>query len=150
MFCLQFVMVALRIAAGGFAVCPATELGNTKSGSQNDTLFVDVAGRFWAGGLLRTLHSRCAAPEDSLSGGLQLQQYEQGFHDASTTLGLQRLRAVPHSVRHTGPSEDAFHKRADLAANPETWSLGFAQIRGAVLERCQIASPAFFLCLNSI
>ena len=34
----------------------------------------------------------------------------------SVTGSLQRLHAVPHSVRHAGPSEDAFHKRADLAA----------------------------------
>ena len=27
-----------------------------------------------------------------------------------------RLHAVPHSVRHAGPSEDAVHKQADLAA----------------------------------
>ena len=73
------------------------------------TLF--VGGRFWAVG-----PAVCAAPEDSLFGGLQLQRYEQGFHDASSSLGLQRLHAVPHSVRHARPSEDALHKRADLAA----------------------------------
>ena len=90
----------------GLAVCPATELSTT--------LFVGVTGRFWVVGLLRTLHSRCAAPENSFFGGVQLQRYEQGLHDDSSTLGLQRLHAVPHSVRHAGPSEDAFHKRADL------------------------------------
>ena len=100
----------------GLAVCPATELSTTKSGSQHDTLFVGVTGWFWVVGLLRTLHSRCAAPENSFFGGVQLQRYEQGFHDDSSTLGLQRLHAVPHSVRHAGPSEGAFHKRADLAA----------------------------------
>ena len=94
-------MLALRIAAGACSL--SGYRATTKSGSQDDTLFVGVAGRFWAVGLLRTLHSRCAAPEDSLFGGLQLQRYEQGFHDASTTLGLQRLHAVPHSVRHAGP-----------------------------------------------
>ena len=80
-------------------------------------------------GLLRTLHARCAAADDSLFGGLQLQRYEQGFHDVSTSLDLQRLHAVPHSVRHAGPSEDAFHKRVDLTAEG---------------KRCQVASSVFF------
>ena len=52
------------------AICPATELSTTKSGSQDDTLFVSVASRFRAVGALRTLHSRCAAPEDSLFGDM--------------------------------------------------------------------------------
>ena len=105
-----------RVSPLGACCFPATELSTTKAGSQDDTPFVGDAGRLWAVGLLRTLHSRCAAPEDSLFSGLQLQRYEPGFHDASRTLGLQRQHAVPHSVRHAGPSEDAFHKRMVLAA----------------------------------
>ena len=101
-------MLAVAYRRWRLAVCPTTELSTTKSGTQDDTLFVGVAGWFWAVGPLRTLHSRCAAPEDSLFGAPQLQRYEQGFHDASSTLGLQQLHAVPHSVRHAGLSEDAF------------------------------------------
>ena len=41
---------------------PATELSTTKSGSQDDTLFVGDAGGLWAVSLLRTLHARCTAP----------------------------------------------------------------------------------------
>ena len=57
----------------GLAICPATELSTTKSGSPDDILFVGDAGRLWTVSLLRTLHARCAAPEDSLFGYLQLQ-----------------------------------------------------------------------------
>ena len=84
-----------------------------------------------ASALLAALHS--------LFGGLQLQRYEEGFHDV---LGLQRLHAVPHSVRHAGPSEDAFHKRVDLAAIQRRgrWGGGFTKSvvrfeKGAKLPR---------------
>ena len=99
------------------AVCPATELGTKKSGSQDDTLFVGVTRSVLdCGSSADITFSMCWCPMDLLFGGLQLQRYEQGFHDASSILRLQRLHAVPHSVRHDGPSEDVYHKRADLAA----------------------------------
>ena len=58
--------------------------------------------------------------------------------------GVSGLHAVLHLVRHAGPSEDAFHKRMDLAAIQKRCRWGSPQSVVRYEKDAKLASPTFF------
>ncbi|CAE8615219.1 unnamed protein product [Polarella glacialis] len=65
-------------------------------------------------------------PEEKLFPSLSLASYERLFRDARRQRYHKCIHVTPHSVRHSGPSNDKFHKRRSLLH---------------IQKRCQWASP---------
>eukprot|EP00933_Yihiella_yeosuensis_P015323 TRINITY_DN13403_c0_g1_i1.p1 TRINITY_DN13403_c0_g1~~TRINITY_DN13403_c0_g1_i1.p1 ORF type:complete len:122 (+),score=12.43 TRINITY_DN13403_c0_g1_i1:508-873(+) len=55
------------------------------------------------------------AEEKSVFPGLSLEKYEQLFRRAREKLELSTIALTPHVVRHSGPSNDAFHQVRNLS-----------------------------------
>ncbi|CAE8629437.1 unnamed protein product, partial [Polarella glacialis] len=53
-------------------------------------------------------------PEDKLFPSLSLASYERLFRDAMQKRYNKCIHVTPHAVRHSGPSNDKFHKRRSL------------------------------------
>ena len=60
-----------------------------------------------------------------------LGRYEKAFRLAVLALGLEKLRACPHGVRHTGPSED---RLAGLLTLQEVQQRGQWQCHSSVVR----------------
>ena len=83
-----------------------------KSGHFDDTVLIGdkaslEAGRSWVLPLMRKLLKAASSPSDYLFPCLTLPVLERLFSEATAALGMQRLHATPHSVRHLGASEDS-------------------------------------------
>eukprot|EP00971_Amphidinium_carterae_P175158 3472236-Amphidinium_carterae.1 len=63
--------------------------------------------------VLAALYQRCKS-DSALVLPLTLAQYSKAIQDASCATGLQKLRILPYTVRHGGPSVDAFLHAREL------------------------------------
>jgi hypothetical protein len=86
----------------------------TKTGEQDDTVLADSVSRGWISSLIRNLIIRKASPDAKLFQNLTLPKYESLFRKVSAKLSLQSFNITPHVMRHSGPSDDAFHKVRSL------------------------------------
>jgi len=102
-----------RYQRWALVLAPSTRVARTKTGEQDDTVSVGIADRSFvqqiAGFLVAT-----SAPGKRVFGTLNLHTYELEFKRVCSSLGLDKLRLVPHSLRHAGPSHDRFHRHLSL------------------------------------
>ncbi|CAK0826815.1 unnamed protein product [Prorocentrum cordatum] len=110
----------------GIVFAPA-ELGFVaKTGQVDDSVALGSPSRLWApqvaealatrasSGSRRSRGSQQAGPTTRLFDSLTLAQYERDFRDAAKALGYEKLNITPHTVRHTAPSHDIYHKHRSL------------------------------------
>ena len=108
-----------RLAAGtryrtvGVIVAPRELQVTTKTKSQDDTILVDGACFASTSEVLREL-VRIRSGGDRLFPRLTLNAYEKILRDVVRDLGIAELEVVPHTFRHTGPSNDLYHGRRKL------------------------------------
>ena len=101
-------------AYNGWGLVLAPQEGNltTKTGQTDDTVMLgDLPGRLWVRRVLERLADR-----DELFPALSLATYERHFREATRELGLTHLRITPHSIRHSGPSNDRLRQKRSLAS----------------------------------
>ena len=86
------------------------ELGNaTKTGTFDDSVLIaDKTDRRWLGEAMG-LYMKLVG--DSLFANLSLERYENWFKGAAKELKYRTACVMPHILRHSGASNDAFHKR---------------------------------------
>ena len=85
----------------------------TKTGEQDDTVILDKAVPSYLVCVLKELVRLAEGPR--LFGRLAtLSQYETTLKAATAELGLADFNIVPHTFRHSGPSNDVYHKRRTL------------------------------------
>jgi integrase len=94
-------------------LAPSARVARTKTGEQDDTVLLGVAGRSFIPKVASYLLS-CTAAGQLVFGDISMALYERKIHAASEALGLAKLRLVPHVFRHTGPSNDAYHQQLTL------------------------------------
>ena len=87
----------------------------TKGGEQDDTVVIDSTCPAFIPQVLRQLHRICP-PGGRIFDELTLSGYEHAVASAADELGLCAFRVVPHTFRHTGPSNDFLQKRRSLLA----------------------------------
>ncbi|CAK0813842.1 unnamed protein product, partial [Prorocentrum cordatum] len=110
----------------GIVFAPA-ELGFvTETGQVDDSVVLGSPSRLWApqvaealvtrasAGTRRSRGSPQASPTTRLFDSLTLAHYERDFRDAAKALGNEKLNITPHTVRHTAPSHDIYHKHRTL------------------------------------
>ena len=93
---------------------PSTRRGRTKTGQQDDSLRLGVAGRSFVPLVARWLKKR-GKDADKVFAPLNLVQFGKLVAESCDQLKLQTLRIVPHVFRHTGPSSDAHDGLLTLA-----------------------------------
>ncbi|CAK0895889.1 unnamed protein product [Prorocentrum cordatum] len=93
-----------RAFPGRWAVvfAPSESGRRTKTGQTDDTVDVGVRGREWVRDVV-------AALKDSAQAGERAE-----FKASLVMLKLQAVGGSPHWLRHSGPSNDRFEKKADL------------------------------------
>ncbi|CAK0856139.1 unnamed protein product, partial [Prorocentrum cordatum] len=103
-----------RAFAGRWAVvfAPSESGRKTKTGQTGDTVDVGVCGREWVRDIVAALKDLVQAGEHVFD--FDLATYEREFRAALVRLRLQAVGGSPHWLRHSGPSNDRFEKRADL------------------------------------
>ena len=79
----------------------------TKTGTQDDTVFLDCVHDF-APSVLKLVFHACRSPHDPLFPDCTLALYESTMRDVLQQLGLGQ--PTPHAVRHFGPSVDFLNK----------------------------------------
>ena len=87
----------------------------TKGGGQDDTVVIDSTCPTFITQVLRQLRRICP-PGERIFDELTLTGYEHAVASAADDLGLSAFRVVPHTFRHTGPSNDFLQKRRSLLA----------------------------------
>ena len=89
------------------------ELGaSTKTGSYDDSVLIaDRPDRKW---LKEAMKFYMKLVDRNLFEHLSLERYEQWFKAAARTLHYKTQCVMPHILRHSGASNDAFHKRRTL------------------------------------
>ena len=87
----------------------------TKTGTSDEALLVGDVTRHWVSDLVSRLY-HAAAPKRRLFGHLTLARYEDPVRRASEHFKVRHLNVVPHTVRHSGPSEDILNKVRTLGA----------------------------------
>ncbi|CAK0875589.1 unnamed protein product, partial [Prorocentrum cordatum] len=110
----------------GIVFAPA-ELGFvTETGQVDDSVVLGSPSRLWAPQVAEALATRAAAgtrrsrgspqasPTTRLFDSLTPAHYERDFRDAAKALGYEKLNITPHTVRHTAPSHDIYHKQRTL------------------------------------
>ncbi|CAK0858852.1 unnamed protein product [Prorocentrum cordatum] len=108
----------------GVVFAPA-ELGFvTKTGQVDDSVVLGSPSRPWAPKVAAALVQRVAQtsgnrsmpadPRAPLFRSLTLAKYEHDFKAASKALNYTKLNVTPHTVRHTAPSHDIYHKHRNL------------------------------------
>ncbi|CAK0791446.1 unnamed protein product [Prorocentrum cordatum] len=108
----------------GVVFAPA-ELGFvTKTGQVDDSVVLGSPSRPWAPKVAAALVQRVtqtsggrsmpADPRAPLFRSLTLAKYEHDFKAASKALNYTKLNVTPHTVRHTAPSHDIYHKHRNL------------------------------------
>jgi hypothetical protein len=99
--------------AWGIVLAPAEDEKPTKTGQFDDSVLIGDIQHEWLGSLLGII-TKNKKPEDRLFPSLSLASYERLFRDAMQQRFSNSIHATPHSVRHSGPSNDRFHKRRSL------------------------------------
>ncbi|CAE8638853.1 unnamed protein product, partial [Polarella glacialis] len=99
--------------AWGIVLAPAEDQKPTKTGQFDDSVLIGDIQHEWLGPLLELL-TKNKAPEEKLFPSLSLASYERLFRDAMQKRYNKFIHVTPHSVRHSGPSNDKFHKRRSL------------------------------------
>ena len=96
-------------------VAPSGSINPAKNREFDDTALASVndAHRDFVGPLLDVLR-RQADPKQRVLDPLTLPVYEKYFRNAAQATNLAHLNATPRSVRHGGPSHDAYHGLLDL------------------------------------
>ncbi|CAE8693926.1 unnamed protein product [Polarella glacialis] len=64
--------------------------------------------------MVEFMQQQYETPEEKLFPSLSLASYERLFQDARRQRYNKCIHVTPHSVRHSGPSNDKFHKRRSL------------------------------------
>ena len=85
----------------------------TKTGLVDAGVKVGVANRRWVIDHLQRLYLR-AEPADQPLFRVTLAQYEKSFRLATAALQMTSLRITPHTLRHTGLTEDRLSGRLTL------------------------------------
>jgi len=85
---------------------PSTERRTTKSGAQDDTIFVGSVDRrrLWLGSVLRSLLQ--VSRRGGLIFDLTIRDCELALREALEQCSLSQLKVTPHCLRHGGPSAD--------------------------------------------
>ena len=104
-----------RYRSIGVVVVPRELQITTKTKSQDDTIVVDRSCAAAAGDILREL-VRIRAGGERVFPRLTLNAYEKILRDVCRDLGIAELEIVPHTFRHSGPSNDFYHERRLLTA----------------------------------
>jgi hypothetical protein len=99
--------------AWGVVLAPSEGEKPTKTGHFDDSVLIGDIQHEWLGPMLETI-VRGKKPEDRIFPSLTLASYERLFRDAMQKRFNNCIHATPHSVRHSGPSNDRFHKRRSL------------------------------------
>ena len=102
-----------RYRSIGVVVAPRELQITTKTKSQDDTVLVDGPCHASCGEVLREL-VRIRAGGDRLFPALTLNSYEKSLRDVTRGMGIAELEIVPHTFRHSGPSNDLYHGRRSL------------------------------------
>ena len=108
----------------GVVFAPA-ELGFvTKTGQVDDSVVLGSPSRPWAPKVAAALVQRAskvsggrgkpADPRAPLFRNLTLAKYESDFKAAAKAFNYNKLNVTPHTVRHTAPSHDIYHKHRNL------------------------------------
>ena len=84
----------------------------TKTGQQDDTVVIDDRCPAYLSGIVKELAAR--APSERIFGDLTLSGFETAVKGAAHRLGYKYFAIVPHTFRHSGPSNDMYHKRRKL------------------------------------
>eukprot|EP00438_Fugacium_kawagutii_P016544 Skav227305 [mRNA] locus=scaffold2645:304397:305724:- [translate_table: standard] len=83
----------------------------SKTGENNESIIIENLHHPWISAMLSLLHH---GPRRSpLFKGLTLSLYERHFEKAMKQLALP-LTVTPHVIRHSGPSNDFYHRRKTL------------------------------------
>ncbi|CAE8717298.1 unnamed protein product, partial [Polarella glacialis] len=99
--------------AWGVVLAPSERAKPTKTGHFDDSVLIGDIQHEWLGPMLEII-VRGKRPEDRIFPSLTLASYERLFRDAMQKRFNNCIHATPHSVRHSGPSNDRFHKRRSL------------------------------------
>ncbi|CAE8674891.1 unnamed protein product [Polarella glacialis] len=99
--------------AWGIVLAPAEDEKPTKTGQFDDSVLIGDIQHEWLGPILALLIKN-KTPEDKLFPSLSLASYERLFRDAMQKRYNKCIHVTPHAVRHSGPSNDKFHKRRSL------------------------------------
>ena len=103
-----------RYRKWGLLIAPSTLGQQTKTGKSDDSVLIgDVKGTAWVADVFALF---VKGVEHFLFPSLTLASYETACHRASRHLKYQEGAVTPHVMRHTGPSNDIFHKRRDIQA----------------------------------
>ncbi|CAE8695937.1 unnamed protein product [Polarella glacialis] len=97
----------------GIVLAPSEEEKPTKTGHFDDCVLIGDIQHEWLGPMLELI-VQGKRPEERLFPSLTLASYERLFRDAMQKRFNNCIHATPHSVRHSGPSNDRFHKRRSL------------------------------------
>lgn len=84
--------------------------GQTKTGTQDDTVLLDSTDREYAKQILAIVFAAAKRPHDRLFPGASLREYEAVMREAKRAAGLGAMALTPHAVRHSGPSIDFLHR----------------------------------------
>ena len=88
------------------------ELGvTTKTGENNESVLIDNQYHSWLSPVLSSIYKR--GSKSRVFPQLTLHKYEEHFKQATQALQLP-LDLTPHIVRHSGPSNDFYHRRKTL------------------------------------
>ena len=109
------LMGAARYRSIGVVVAPRELEVTTKTKAQDDTVLIDGACQPSCGDVLREL-ARIRRGGDRLFPLLSLNSHERALRDLAKALGIESLEVVPHTMRHSGPSNDLYHGRRSLQA----------------------------------
>ena len=90
----------------GLTLAPSTRRATTKTGQQDESLEVGILDRKFVAQALAVRWARARRGDRLFP--FTLAQYERGVSSAVKALQLGKLKIVPHSFRHTGPSTDAW------------------------------------------
>jgi len=110
-----------RAYAGVWALnlAPATEHVTTKTGTFDESVLIGDVCHHWLNDMMRLLYNKAMngtghGQSTRLFPTLTLNRYERLFRRCCAALGLGKLNITPHVVRHSGASNDRFHKRRPL------------------------------------
>ena len=98
----------------GIVLAPSEGNSSTKTGEFDDSVLIADIQREYLGDILRLLVSG-KQPDDRLFPNLTLANYEALFRRCMSTIFYDNLTMTPHGVRHSGASNDRFHRRRTLA-----------------------------------
>ena len=92
-------------------VAPQDMQMTTKTGEVDDSILIDNRICPWLSRVLSLLHK--PGSRNAVFPGLSLSKYENQFKQAMTAMELP-LALTPHVVRHSGPSNDFYHRRKTI------------------------------------